>query len=61
MLSWFKASFQDGWNGYVANPHVELTIIPKARALMLDDQPAHTDAAIAAFAERAVGPTERRN
>ncbi len=51
-LGWFKASFQDGWSGYPRNPRVELPTIPDARALILDDQPALADDAIATFVSR---------
>ena len=51
-FGWFKASFQDGWSGYPRNPRVELTTIPDARALILDDQPALADNAIATFVSR---------
>lgn len=51
-FSWFKASFHDGWNGYPPNPRVALTTIPDARALLLDDQPARADRAIATFVSR---------
>jgi pimeloyl-ACP methyl ester carboxylesterase len=52
-FGWFKASFQDGWNGYPANPRVELMTIPDARALILDDQPGLADRAIATFVSAA--------
>jgi pimeloyl-ACP methyl ester carboxylesterase len=48
-FGWFKSFFQDGWNGYPRNPRVEVTTIPDARALLLDDQPALADQAIARF------------
>jgi pimeloyl-ACP methyl ester carboxylesterase len=48
-LGWFRTSFHDGWNGYPRNPRVELRTIPDARALLLDDQPALADQAIATF------------
>ena len=52
-FGWFKTSFQDGWNGYPQNPRVELTTISDARALLLDDQPALADQAIATFVSTA--------
>jgi len=54
-LGWFKSSFQDGWTGYPRNPRVEMTTIPDARALLLDDQPALADQAIATFVSAATG------
>jgi pimeloyl-ACP methyl ester carboxylesterase len=49
MFGWFRQSFQEGWNAYPANPRVEMKTIADARALMLDDQPALADEAIATF------------
>ena len=54
-LGWFKPSFQDGWSGYPRNPKVEMTTIPDARALLLDDQPALADQAIATFVSAVTG------
>jgi pimeloyl-ACP methyl ester carboxylesterase len=54
-LGWFKTSFQESWEPLRRNPRIELTVVPDARALMLDDQPAFTDAAIARFVERHTG------
>ena len=48
---WFKAGFQDAWDGFPKRPRFELIEIPDARALMLDDQPTLTDRAIATFVE----------
>ena len=48
--SYFKTLFQDGWKGF-ASPCLRTETIPAARALMLDDQPAPMDAAIAAFVD----------
>jgi pimeloyl-ACP methyl ester carboxylesterase len=48
---WFKASFQDAWNRLPGHPQFQLVTIPDARALILDDQPALADRAIAAFVD----------
>jgi pimeloyl-ACP methyl ester carboxylesterase len=48
-FAWFKVSFEDGWSRYPANPMIDLTTIPDARALLLDDQPERVDRAIEAF------------
>jgi pimeloyl-ACP methyl ester carboxylesterase len=53
-FAWFKASYLDGWNAYPVNPLIERITIPDARALILEDQPALADNAIAAFVERAL-------
>jgi hypothetical protein len=60
-LGWLKTSFLDGWKAYPRNPQVEIVTIGDARALMLDDQPAATDRAIAAFVDRARGTVGERN
>ena len=49
--AWFKASFQDAWDRLPWSPSVQVVTIPDARALILDDQPAMADRAIAAFVE----------
>jgi pimeloyl-ACP methyl ester carboxylesterase len=51
-FAWFRMSFQDSWDGLPSNSRVERIVIPDGRALMLDEQPALTDRAIAAFVER---------
>jgi pimeloyl-ACP methyl ester carboxylesterase len=48
-FGWFKSFFQDWWRPYPANPLVTMKTIPEARALLLDDQPAQADEAIAAL------------
>jgi len=48
---WFKASFQNSWEPFSRNSRIQLTTIPDARALMLDDQPTLADRAIATFVE----------
>jgi pimeloyl-ACP methyl ester carboxylesterase len=48
---WFKVGFQDAWDGFPKSHRFALITIPDARALMLDDQPALTDEAIATFVE----------
>jgi pimeloyl-ACP methyl ester carboxylesterase len=50
--SYFKAAFQDAWKRF-ASPCLRMETIPDARALILDDQPARADAAIAAFVDAA--------
>jgi pimeloyl-ACP methyl ester carboxylesterase len=55
-FGWFKASFDDGWKRYPANPAVEFVTLAGARALLLDDQPGPADRAIREFIDRvAVG------
>jgi pimeloyl-ACP methyl ester carboxylesterase len=54
-FAWFKTSFQDAWDQLRQPPRLEFTTIPDARVLMLDDQPARSDAAIARFVERHEG------
>jgi pimeloyl-ACP methyl ester carboxylesterase len=54
-LAWFRSSFLNAWDGIARNPRFELITIPNARALILDDQPALADRAIAAFVERNAG------
>jgi pimeloyl-ACP methyl ester carboxylesterase len=49
--AWFKASFQDAWDRLPRSPSVQVVTMPDARALILDDQPAMADRAIAAFVE----------
>jgi len=46
--SYFKAAFQDAWKKF-ASACLRTETIADARALILDDQPARADAAIAAF------------
>lgn len=46
---WYKTGFQDAWDVFSGNPHIQLLTIPNARALLLDDQPKLTDDAIATF------------
>jgi hypothetical protein len=57
---WFKTSLQDSWDGLPRTSQVERIVIPDGRALMLDEQPALTDGAIAAFVERIHGGKVRR-
>ena len=47
--SWYKTTFQDSWEAFSKNSHIQLLTIPNARALILDDQPKLADDAIAAF------------
>jgi len=47
--SFFKTAFQSAWDPFSKNPQIRLMTIPDARALVLDDQPALVDEAIAAF------------
>jgi pimeloyl-ACP methyl ester carboxylesterase len=47
--AFYKISFQDSWEAFSANQHIQLLTIPNARALVLDDQPKLADDAIAAF------------
>jgi pimeloyl-ACP methyl ester carboxylesterase len=49
--SWFKAAFQDAWQGFTKNPCLQMVTIPNARALILDDQPSLADGSIAAFVD----------
>jgi pimeloyl-ACP methyl ester carboxylesterase len=51
-FAWFKTSFQDGWAPLRHNPRLEFTTVPNAGVLMLDDQPAITDMAVANFVDR---------
>jgi pimeloyl-ACP methyl ester carboxylesterase len=57
--SWYKASFQDSWDAFAKNSRIQLLTIPKARALILDDQPKMTDDAIAAFVGHISKPPKR--
>ena len=52
VFAWFKTSFQDGWEPMRGRPRLELVSVANARALMLDDQPSLTDAAVNDFIER---------
>jgi pimeloyl-ACP methyl ester carboxylesterase len=56
-FGWMKGSFQEGWKTYPGNSHVEQMTIAGARALLLDDEPALADRAVAEFVERARGRT----
>ena len=58
-LGWFKISFQDAWDTLRKSDTIQVTTIPDARARLLDDQPALTDAAITGFLER-VAPAQGR-
>jgi hypothetical protein len=49
--AWFKGSFQDAWDPFSKHPMIEVATIPDARALLLDDQPADADRAIASFVD----------
>jgi pimeloyl-ACP methyl ester carboxylesterase len=51
-FAWFKASFDEGWKRYPANPAVEFVTVAGARALLLDDQPGPADRAIIGFIDR---------
>jgi hypothetical protein len=48
---WFKGSFQDAWDRLPKSSRIQVVTIPDARALILDDQPALADRAIAAFVD----------
>jgi pimeloyl-ACP methyl ester carboxylesterase len=55
-----KPAFLDSWETLVPkHPQLELVKIPNARMLVLDDQPAEADAAIAAFVKKiSAGPKQ---
>ena len=48
---WFKTNFQESWRTFT-NDRITVVTIPRARALMFDDQPRLVDDEIAAFMKR---------
>ena len=48
--AFFKMAFQDGWDTFSKNSHIQVITIPNARALILDDQNKLSNDAITAFA-----------
>jgi hypothetical protein len=55
----FKAAFQDAWQGFANSPCLQIETIADARALILDDQPAIADKVIATFIDRFGGAETR--
>ena len=53
--AFYKTTFQDSWEAFTKYPNVHRTMIPNARALILDDQPKLADDAIAAFTHEVRG------
>ena len=48
--AFFKMAFQDAWDTFSKNSHIQVITIPNARALILDDQNKLSNDAITAFA-----------
>src|SRR5205807_5565727 len=46
---WLKSGFQDSWDVFSRNSKIQILTIPRARALLLDDQPKMADDAITTF------------
>jgi hypothetical protein len=50
----FKTMLQDSWDPFSRNPRIQVMTIPHARALILDDEPAMADQAIAAWTRNVI-------
>lgn len=53
----FKRMFQDSWDPFSTNAHLQIQMVTGARAFILDDQPAISDEAIKKFIENIAKPS----
>jgi pimeloyl-ACP methyl ester carboxylesterase len=52
--AFFKTMLQDSWDPFSRNPRIQVMTIPNARALILDDEPAMADQAVAAWTRNVI-------